>query len=201
MQALIIVEDVSKILKTIYKKPFFVFNGECIIDINYKKIINKKTPMLFLEKSESISKNNKYVYFFPKNKKDYNLNDISSFKNLLEGNNLSENDFKLVYKDKVIHIDDDLSLKLLKNNIFHLRFNNYSMNEAVESIEEGIKSQSKSLVVPVNLDMMRVSYKDIEFQNIINNSDISLIDGKPLIWFSNLYRKKFKHKVSGSDLN
>ena len=74
------------------------------------------------------------------------------------------------------------------------------MNEAVESIEEGIKSQSKSLVVPVNLDMMRVSYKDIEFQNIINNSDISLIDGKPLIWFSNLYRKKFKHKVSGSDL-
>ncbi len=261
MQALIIVEDVSKILKTIYKKPFFVFlleylkkqkfkkiivsssndlsqlktyikdkykklkidyfdskqlplnknpnlskkpffvfNGECIIDINYKKIINKKTPMLFLEKSESISKNNKYVYFFPKNKKDYNLNDISSFKNLLEGNNLSENDFKLVYKDKVIHIDDDLSLKLLKNNIFHLRFNNYSMNEAVESIEEGIKSQSKSLVVPVNLDMMRVSYKDIEFQNIINNSDISLIDGKPLIWFSNLYRKKFKHKVSGSDL-
>lgn len=43
MQALIIVEDVSKILKTIYKKPFFVFNGECIIDINYKKIINKKT--------------------------------------------------------------------------------------------------------------------------------------------------------------
>ena len=25
MQALIIVEDVSKILKTIYKKPFFVF--------------------------------------------------------------------------------------------------------------------------------------------------------------------------------
>ena len=184
MQALIIVEDVSKILKTIYKKPFFVFlleylkkqkfkkiivsssndlsqlktyikdkykklkiayfdskqlplnkdlnlskkpffvfNGESIIDINYKKINNKKTPMLFLEKNESISKNNKYVYFFPKNKKDYNLNDISSFKNLLEENNLSENDFKLVYKDKAIHIDDNLSLKLLKNNIFHLRFN------------------------------------------------------------------------------
>lgn len=39
MQALIIVEDVSKILKTIYKKPFFVFLLEYLKKQKFKKII------------------------------------------------------------------------------------------------------------------------------------------------------------------
>ena len=43
MQALIIVEDVSKILKTIYKKPFFVFLLEYLKKQKFKK--NPKTEL------------------------------------------------------------------------------------------------------------------------------------------------------------
>ncbi len=87
-----------------------------------------------------------------------------------------------------------------KNNIVHLMFNYYDMNQTVSKIEKFIKNKSQSIIVPVNLDMLRLSYKDQIFKSIINDSDVSLIDGKPLIWLSKIYHKEFKYKISGSDL-
>ena len=87
-----------------------------------------------------------------------------------------------------------------KNNVFHIFFNKYNMEEAVEAIETSIEKDTSTLVVPVNLDMMRISYKDQLFKEIINESEISLIDGRPIIWLSRLFRKGIKKKVSGSDL-
>lgn len=87
-----------------------------------------------------------------------------------------------------------------KSNIFHLKFNRYSMQQTIIKMQNSIVEKKMNLVVPVNLDMMRIAYKDLEFRNIINDSEISVIDGKPIIWFSKLYRKGFKFKISGSDL-
>lgn len=84
-----------------------------------------------------------------------------------------------------------------KVNLKHLKLNNYSMKQTVERIDSMIQSKEQGIVVPVNLDMMRISYKNEQFRKVINNSAISVVDGKPLIWLSH---NKLKYKVSGSDL-
>ncbi len=104
------------------------------------------------------------------------------------------------------YLDNKLNEKTIysslnsKKQIKFLRFNTYSMSETVMEIQKLIYEKVQGLVVPVNLDMMRIAYKDLKFRRIINDSSISLVDGKPLIWMSKIYRSGIKHKVSGSDL-
>lgn len=87
-----------------------------------------------------------------------------------------------------------------KTSLFHLKFNSYSPNEILSIMHERIENRKQSLIVPVNVDMLRLSYYNTEFKDIINDSTISIIDGKPLIWLAKIYKKKLKYKISGSDL-
>ena len=87
-----------------------------------------------------------------------------------------------------------------KKRLCHLMLNKISFNEIVEDINSGIVSKEKRLIVPVNLDMMRMAYKNKEFNAVINESSLSVVDGKPLIWLSKIVRNGIKEKISGSDL-
>ncbi|MCM1131332.1 MAG: WecB/TagA/CpsF family glycosyltransferase [Roseburia sp.] len=178
------------------KKSFFLLEGSYIYKTNYNLYAKHKSSLL-LQDEDTKHK----IYYFPKNQNNYILNDVFTIEEFLNVNGIEENQLEInTTKGITIDLDDEKIASILRNNIFHLHFNNYSMEETIDEIELTIKKQQKSLVVPVNLDMLRISYKDLEFRRIINEADITLIDGKPLIWFSKLYRKKFKHKVSGSDL-
>lgn len=186
----------SKKIQKFLKKSFFLMSGSCIYKMEYRLYRKNETPILLQDEDFMQS-----IYYFPKEKNGYSLNEVFTISDFLAVNHIEENRLEIKdIKGKAIDVNDENIESLLKNNIFHLHFNNYSMNEAIDSIELKVKNQQKSLVVPVNLDMLRISYKDLEFRKIINEADITLIDGKPLIWFSKLYRKRFKHKVSGSDL-
>ena len=47
-----------------------------------------------------------------------------------------------------------------------------------------------------------MTWKDKEFRKIVNWSDYSLIDGKPILWIAKWNKKKqFKYKISGSDVS
>lgn len=78
--------------------------------------------------------------------------------------------------------------------------NNCTMEECIIEIERLIAEDKKSYVVPVNVDVIVKAEKNERLKKIIDNADIVLVDGKPLIWIAKKHKKPITEKVSGSDL-
>ena len=70
------------------------------------------------------------------------------------------------------------------------------INETLANIDQN----KKSFCVAINTDLLRMSYKNKNFRKTINKADYCIVDGKPLMWLSKIFRYKIKNKVSGSDL-
>lgn len=78
--------------------------------------------------------------------------------------------------------------------------NNVTMNESIEYIEKFIQSKKKSYVVPINVDIIVKMESDKYLKKIIDEANLSVVDGTPLMWISKIFKKPFKEKISGSDL-
>ena len=87
-----------------------------------------------------------------------------------------------------------------KQQFLNTFINNLTMSEVIGAIENLIESNKKSYIVPINVDVVVKAEHDTYLKKIIDNADLVLIDGKPLIWISKLYNMPIKEKVSGSDL-
>lgn len=74
------------------------------------------------------------------------------------------------------------------------------MDEAIVEIDSLICKKNHSYVVTPNMDHIVLIENDESFKEVYNNADLVLIDGKPLIWISEIYGTQIKEKVSGSDL-
>ena len=78
--------------------------------------------------------------------------------------------------------------------------NNVTMQETTDAIEEMIRTDKKSYVVEVNVDVIMKIEKDALLKELTDKADMVLVDGKPLIWISKFHKKPIKAKISGSDL-
>lgn len=78
--------------------------------------------------------------------------------------------------------------------------NNLTMNEAIVAIEQIIRSGKKSYITSINVDVIIKIESDPYLKKIIDNSDLALVDGMPLVWISNFYKRPLKEKISGTDL-
>lgn len=87
-----------------------------------------------------------------------------------------------------------------KQKLLNTYVNNLSMSETIDAVEELIKSEKKSYVVAINVDVVIKIENDPYLKKIVDNADMVLVDGKPLVWISNFHGKPLKAKISGSDL-
>lgn len=87
-----------------------------------------------------------------------------------------------------------------KQALLNTYVNNFDMSETLQAIESLLESDKKSYVVPINVDVVIKIEEDDYLKEIVNNAEIVLVDGKPLIWISKLHKKPIKAKISGSDL-
>ncbi|MFV1884730.1 MAG: WecB/TagA/CpsF family glycosyltransferase [Balneola sp.] len=81
-----------------------------------------------------------------------------------------------------------------------VRVDNLDMKGVVSEIEKRIEVNDKSKIYTPNLDFLYNASKSGEFKRILNDSDLNIPDGKPLIWLSRLNGESLKEKVAGSDL-
>lgn len=77
---------------------------------------------------------------------------------------------------------------------------NLTMDETIAEIDNLIRANHNSYVVTPNTDIITKLEVNDKFRKIVNNADLILADGQPLIWISKLYKTPIKEKVSGSDL-
>ncbi len=87
-----------------------------------------------------------------------------------------------------------------KQPLLNTYINNLTMPETIDKIEKMISSKNKSYVVAVNVDVIMKIENDPYLKEIVDNADMVLVDGKPLVWISKMYGRPLKAKISGSDL-
>jgi len=87
-----------------------------------------------------------------------------------------------------------------KQRLLNTYVNNVNMSETITSIDEMIASGKKSYVVAINVDVVIKIEQDQYLKKVVDNADMVLVDGKPLIWISKLHGVPVKAKISGSDL-
>lgn len=90
--------------------------------------------------------------------------------------------------------------KFSKQPLLNVKVNNLTSKEALDCIESLVKSEKKSYVVAVNVDVIVKNDTDPYLNKIIGDANIVLVDGMPLVWFSKITNHPIIEKVSGSDI-
>lgn len=87
-----------------------------------------------------------------------------------------------------------------KQPLLNTYVNNVDMAETIAAIEQMIADGKKSYVVAINVDVVMKIEEEPYLKKIVDEADMVLVDGKPLIWISRLHKQEVKAKISGSDL-
>lgn len=87
-----------------------------------------------------------------------------------------------------------------KQKLLNTWVNNLNMEETVAAVEQMIASDRKAYVVAINVDVVMKIEEDPYLKKVVDEADLVLVDGKPLVWISRLHGNPVKAKISGSDL-
>lgn len=87
-----------------------------------------------------------------------------------------------------------------KIHLFHLGFTNLSEEQFIQSINDNIVKKEMANVVTPNMDILRITYKNLDARKAMNNATYCTIDGQIVFILSKLFRSKIKYKFSGSDM-
>jgi N-acetylglucosaminyldiphosphoundecaprenol N-acetyl-beta-D-mannosaminyltransferase len=71
---------------------------------------------------------------------------------------------------------------------------------AVEWIRRFLLSGRSHQIVTVNLDFVSIATRSPSFQQVINQADLAVADGMPLVWLSRLKGRALAERVTGVDL-
>ena len=83
-----------------------------------------------------------------------------------------------------------------KQQLLNTYVNNVDMDETIASIEEIIAADKKGYVVAVNVDVIVKIEKDPYLKQISDDADLTLVDGKPLVWISKIHKKHSDKDIS-----
>ena len=79
-------------------------------------------------------------------------------------------------------------------------FDNVTMDEAVDLIEDKINDGRFHQVATANVDFLMHSIQDQELQDILCSCDLVVPDGMPIVWAARMMGTRLKERVSGVDL-
>ena len=81
-----------------------------------------------------------------------------------------------------------------------LPFDAITMEGAEQKIRIAIAGRSPCFLSTPNLNFLIAAQTDIAFRNSVINSDLSIVDGMPLVWISRLLGIPIRERVAGSAL-
>lgn len=89
----------------------------------------------------------------------------------------------------------------MKLRIFKIKINITSYNQVIKQIYTWINEDNSGRYICVsNVHMCMETFDNPDFCKIVNNADLVVPDGKPLVWAQKLLGKKNASQVRGSDL-
>lgn len=87
-----------------------------------------------------------------------------------------------------------------KAKIFDISFDNLSMDEVMNYLEENIYNKSKKVLYFINADCLNKTFSNKEYKNTLNNADLILPDGSGINIACNILNTPLKENVNGTDM-
>lgn len=84
--------------------------------------------------------------------------------------------------------------------ILGLPFDAVNMNQVVKKVQVAAENKTPCFISTPNLNFLIESQNDDSFRDSVINSDLSVADGKPLVWIAKLLNIPIPERVAGSDL-
>jgi N-acetylglucosaminyldiphosphoundecaprenol N-acetyl-beta-D-mannosaminyltransferase len=71
---------------------------------------------------------------------------------------------------------------------------------AVGKLSDFLNTPGLHQVVTVNLDFLSIAHREVRFREIINNADLAVPDGMPLVWVSRIKDQPLPQRITGVEL-
>lgn len=84
--------------------------------------------------------------------------------------------------------------------ILGLPFDVLNMESVIKKLHFSVMNNSSCFISTPNLNFLIGSQNDNSFRDSVINSDLSIVDGKPLVWLARLLNIPIPERVAGSDL-
>jgi N-acetylglucosaminyldiphosphoundecaprenol N-acetyl-beta-D-mannosaminyltransferase len=86
------------------------------------------------------------------------------------------------------------------NCILNMHITSFSLSDAVNTIKHWVEDNQSKYVCVANVHMCMECFDSLEYRSIINASDMSIPDGKPLQFCLNLLGNKHVQQIRGTDI-
>jgi len=96
-----------------------------------------------------------------------------------------------------------LDIKNMERNvscILGLPFDVLNMGGVVDKLHCAVTNKTPCFISTPNINFLIESLNDTDFKNSVINSELSIVDGAPLVWIARLLRIPIPERVAGSDL-
>lgn len=84
--------------------------------------------------------------------------------------------------------------------LFGLAVDNCSLSSTKNLLRQRIRQGRQTVLSTININWVAQSLRDESFRDAINNSDLVVIDGKPLLWLAQMLVCPMRETVPGSTL-
>ncbi|MDD2730522.1 MAG: WecB/TagA/CpsF family glycosyltransferase [Candidatus Portnoybacteria bacterium] len=81
-----------------------------------------------------------------------------------------------------------------------VKIDDVSARETLGKIKEFLIDGRQHYIVTVNADFLVRARKDEKFRNVLNQADLSVVDGAGVVWAAKLLGESLREKISGVDL-
>src|SRR6185295_13281729 len=85
-------------------------------------------------------------------------------------------------------------------NLFGVLIDRVDLTGALDRIHEFLEDGTHHQIVTVNLDFLHLAERDPTFRATINEADLAVPDGMPLVWLSHIMGAPLASRVTGVDL-
>jgi N-acetylglucosaminyldiphosphoundecaprenol N-acetyl-beta-D-mannosaminyltransferase len=75
-----------------------------------------------------------------------------------------------------------------------------TLADAMAEIESYVEAGQPHQLVTVNVDFVRIAQENEQFRRVVNNSHLSVADGKPLLWAARWTGQELPARITGMDL-
>jgi len=84
--------------------------------------------------------------------------------------------------------------------ILGLPFDVFNMDGVIDKVSQCANNRTPCFISTPNLNFLIASQNNTDFKNSVINSDLSVADGKPLIWIARLLNIPLPERIAGSDI-
>ncbi|HEU5314575.1 MAG TPA: WecB/TagA/CpsF family glycosyltransferase [Chloroflexota bacterium] len=85
-------------------------------------------------------------------------------------------------------------------NLHGVQLDQVALRDAVAALRSFLHAPGCHQVVTVNLDFLTMAERNSKFRQIINEADLAVADGMPLVWASRLKHERLAERVTGVEL-